>query len=597
MDSSTIGDRGEVVVQHKLCASGNLDIKIYGGKYPCWDGAVFVYNSSNHAKKNMIGRVPIQIKAHKTGASQEQMTHNAKVVDLENYLKEGGAVYIGVWLTSNNDGTLYYKTLQPLDIKLLLRSAGNNNTVTVNLNKLPEAPELMADVFFRFLQARNRAFPSIHIPATSIEELEELGYTVGGERVAIIDTLKSDEEGYDVFSLKGADIYSYVKVEECNGLLIPVEHHEGISNITVKESRPCSVTINGVTYYHEISVTFEEAKVIYRFGGITVTFEDNKTSCLYQPPSYLLEKARDMEALSALAQYGFVDIGDEHLSLSPEETERLNNWCKEQNDTLLYMKDCIKTLNALGCKCDLRLTDLSEEDDIKLRNLVNVTLYDIYYLIEPKYNCFTRTISIANLRIKVLLQRVEENKYSIDNYFNHEFGATPEAQTRVTPISAYATLSADEYVTLSNIDATKIAESLIRYTSDEQLEYNNETLLVILSAYDRCKEASLLQAAIDVGEWLHNTKPDDMTFFLNWMQTLYRNDALNKSEQKLIRERIAGCEFSDEQLVAAYILLDNHEMAEVYLMRLPSEQIKNFKKYPIYNLLVASKLRGSAHEL
>lgn len=64
-------------------------------KTPSWDGEIIVYNSNSIAKKDIEGRVPVQIKGSaKEDLSQKTIKYTLDCSDFHNYFSSNGAILL-----------------------------------------------------------------------------------------------------------------------------------------------------------------------------------------------------------------------------------------------------------------------------------------------------------------------------------------------------------------------------------------------------------------------------------------------------------------------------------------------------------------------
>ena len=74
-------------------------------KEPSWDGNIYVYSTptNTHNKKDLVGRVPVQVKGHiSCGDFPDEVSYSVDTSDLRNYLHDGGIIYFVVYLNTNN---------------------------------------------------------------------------------------------------------------------------------------------------------------------------------------------------------------------------------------------------------------------------------------------------------------------------------------------------------------------------------------------------------------------------------------------------------------------------------------------------------------
>lgn len=62
-----------------------------------WDGFIFVYSDKSNEKKDIDGRIPVQVKTHQVEAFNEDKRSNSfDVSDLINYKNDGGVILFTV---------------------------------------------------------------------------------------------------------------------------------------------------------------------------------------------------------------------------------------------------------------------------------------------------------------------------------------------------------------------------------------------------------------------------------------------------------------------------------------------------------------------
>lgn len=112
-------------------------------KTPLWDGEIHLLRAPSEKKSDIIGKVPVQIKA-----TQQKKKNNRFLIslsDLELYQKNGGFVLFVVWIDEeNNIKEILYKSLPPLSIKNLIKrskrklTTGAPKKVSIEIHSLSE---------------------------------------------------------------------------------------------------------------------------------------------------------------------------------------------------------------------------------------------------------------------------------------------------------------------------------------------------------------------------------------------------------------------------------------------------------------------------
>ena len=80
-----------------------------GDKEPSWDGNIYIY-ANKDKRKESIKKVPVQVKGKQSDDfSLDTIKYPVTVVDLENYLIDGGVVFFVVYISKDGrDTKIYY---------------------------------------------------------------------------------------------------------------------------------------------------------------------------------------------------------------------------------------------------------------------------------------------------------------------------------------------------------------------------------------------------------------------------------------------------------------------------------------------------------
>lgn len=151
MDKKTIETLAVNAVRDSIVISDFLDQFIADNdKEPSWDGFVYIYKNKNKKKENLKGRLPVQVKGKiSNDFSKEEISFPISIIDLNNYLYDGGVVFFVVYIAS--DGVkkqIYYVELPPIKIRVILSGIGKQKAKNVKLKKFPADPNTRAMIFF-----------------------------------------------------------------------------------------------------------------------------------------------------------------------------------------------------------------------------------------------------------------------------------------------------------------------------------------------------------------------------------------------------------------------------------------------------------------
>ena len=73
-----------------------------GDKAPSWDGEISLYRSqASFPKRELVGRIPVQVKGTYVRRFQEKADYQVEVVDLRNFFRDGGAIFFVVQIITD----------------------------------------------------------------------------------------------------------------------------------------------------------------------------------------------------------------------------------------------------------------------------------------------------------------------------------------------------------------------------------------------------------------------------------------------------------------------------------------------------------------
>lgn len=123
---------------------------------PSWDGDVFVYNSQDHKKENLMSRVPVQVKGTRKWFEDNNVSYSCNIVDLKNYYNDGGCIFflIGV-IPETGKFIIFYISLVQDMLEEILEGARTQKTYTLHLSRFPENDmNKIESIFQSFINAR-----------------------------------------------------------------------------------------------------------------------------------------------------------------------------------------------------------------------------------------------------------------------------------------------------------------------------------------------------------------------------------------------------------------------------------------------------------
>ena len=157
-------------------------------------------------------------------------------------------------------------------------------------------------------------------------------------------------------------------------------------------------------------------------------------------------------------------------------------------------------------------------------------------------------------------------------------------------ISIFSILKENQLTHISYLNFKKVLNSYqtIYLQNNEQVIYANNTFIYLLNAYDKTKRKELLTYAMELNSWIESTKdkqiPEDFKT-INSLQLKKRRTTLSNDDRLKLIEITQSNSTSLESKFAAYLLLDNLELAKFTFSKLDLETQEQYSKLPIYTFM------------
>lgn len=559
-------------------------------KMPSWDGGVRVYRKDSQEKKDLIGRVPVQVKGHYFALSKngntfpEKISFPVEASDLTNYLNDAGVIFFVVYIDKKNNDNykIYFNELLPYSLASILKK-GPQKKFTVNFNAFPTEKKEMVDIFLNFLNHRKHQVNLIQTGLPDEAVLKKNGLI---KRYVIKCTsCEKTKSPFDMLFSSGKQ-FVYGDTQELGLGLIPLNE---ASDIKIQQKLPKAVSVSGKVYYPEMAWERDETGTSYLFGNnvkIHIT-TDNIATVLYNNKGSLQERINDLEFLKAFSQTNTLEI--DGMAYPFKNKDQIEENSIEQDDTfLIQLKELEQLLDTLKIKeaFDFDLSELTEEDYYKLQMLAE-GLIEHHSLIFEDHNeqAFLFNFEIHNILIPVLAITDQNGKYFIHDFMNID---TKNFLFNVNnvPASRYVFLLARHFLKVYNIHFKSILKDIKSYPlTTEYSNAINKTILEMLSAYDQQERkcGKLFETAIELAQYIYDYDPNHI-FLLNCMQAMKRKRSLNSQEKDKILSIIKIETNNFQEKIGAAILLEDFKQAKILYKKLSRKEQKKFDSFPIVNL-------------
>lgn len=586
-----------------------------GDKGPSLDGYICGFSKTGYKKKDEKGRAPVQVKGKSTNAhsdlNREKLSYPVEVDDLRCFKREGGAIFFVVLFFAKNieQKKIFYAQFLPYDINEIIKGKETQKTVTVPFKPFPTGAE-MDDVILNFIDDRNKQSSIINTGNITVEQIVKntgstapltvsLGYTSTQRQMA--------EKPFQYFF--DHDFYVYHKLE--NSIMVPTQHITRMESIGTEYD--VDVSVGDIHYFDRCQLIYHKDTTEYAFynsglwdedehkegepfikkAGFRFVKEDktnaegkSKVTYFFALKGNLQERINLERFILAFIQENGFQFNGKHVDLSAEEQEvqKLNRDSVAEN--LIYLEEVQQTLDILGCTLRLKLDDLTEDDEKKIRYLVLAILHDQSLRFNEDIPPLA-VYEVVNLHLLLGFEILSDGSYKLHPFDWQPLEYSIDSDDGLKPTSFYTGLNTDNYIQISNLNYSKVAESVCSYDNVEHYDRANMTLLCMLSAYDETGREGLLEATSRIARWL-TTKPDDDEAIakINFYQCIKRKAQLSDDDKRHIMALIDENHNRNDILAGCYALLDNKEMAHHYLETMEQEQRESFKKFPIMRFIL-----------
>jgi len=449
-------------------------------KEPSWDGMIYVYNNSTKKKDNIIGTVKVQVKGKESkDISMDTIKYSISVVDMKNYLCDGGAIYFVVYIANGGIAKqIYYVALAPVKIKNILESAKTQKTVSVELKQFPKNVSERERIIFDSLRDFKKQHSFANSKLLTLDELEKQGVLEGVSfEVSTIGGIRPQT------ALFTSDVYVYANIK---GSAVPQPVELLPKDVVITEECNVNISVGERVFYNKVSIIENSSKRQTTIGEsfiITYNKENGSLNYKYKNSNKLRVLSRDLDfMLSVISEKAFSYDGSIcAFNASQEEIDKFDIQTQMQN--LDLAKKFVQLLDKLNCNDEIRINELKAED-------WDIIDYLITAFIEEKPVIGLRNdilpifcVDIANLKFALCIEKVDgcQGVYNLYDLFERENKVIyTGGNGKKYAISQYALFSCDDLIKISNIKFDKLLPSFKAIEPHEELMIRSNLFLLEL---------------------------------------------------------------------------------------------------------------------
>jgi len=551
-------------------------------KTPVWDGNLFIYNNPpkgnyDHKKADLNSKIPVQVKGKTVKKLHENYTsYSFSLNDLEAYYKDGGVILFFVEIDSNDiyNRRIFYESLLPYDIKKVTNNFTCDSKKNIKLKHLKENDvKKFEDECENFIINREMQYSTKDLNL-SLEEAKELIIKGKSRNSQICDYLLQNS------------VYLYGKKHKNDPIPLIIDK-VNLASIEKKVNR--NVSINGNVYFknYKIEKNKESEKLILS-DKLKLIFKDNNCKFDYIYHDNFAKRFNSIEFILKIIENGGFLISDKFISLDKAKFDYEN--IKNDYDNLEKIG---ALLNIFKIKYSrLNLDEIKNEDAKNLDMLINSMIFNknisninnLPGIFKVKIGNINLLIFVYKNNDKVIMKNFGDLKHSIRFKINNiEFkNASP-----------FIILQFEDILNSDNIFPSLISKNVIEsdYTRNYS-EYVVNLLLNIIKVYDKTKKTSYLNAGLEISEWLKKNDQNNPIHIINEFQIYARKRDLTSVEIDLLKNIIKNNKKHEKYtilLTCIYILLQDFKNFKKIFNKLSTEQKKEVKKYPIYQLYEINK--------
>lgn len=563
-------------------------------KEPSWDGDIEVYRKASniHAKKDLVLKVPIQVKGHKeNNLKKKSISFPVEIADLSNYLNSGGTFFFVVYVhESGEKHQTYYAPLLPFELKKILAKHGHQKRKNITLHALPKDKIDISDLLLNFARDMKKQRPAITCDPVSLEDLVKdgafpelsFGYSI---------VPREQKTPFDYMFNHGAYIYAKLP----HGLELPVDHITSLESAQTTVDAP--VCILGQQVYDSFDVVLKKDTIELLIGKSTkyiVHRSEDSQKLSFKLDGQLSDLIRDEDFLLNALAAGQFEVNGSVCSLRdipPEELESFDLMQRQAH--LAKLKGIKELLDCLKVHEELDVHTMSPKDVQRLEVLRSSILGKKTVPLTAPETGFGQ-IEVANLSILVCIIKKgnTSNLFDIHGINECPLDLTTEDSSGVlVPTSHYVLLKKQHFLSCCNIDYPSLLRQVKNVPfSSKYAEQTVALLLEMLKAYDENPSLNieLLPSALSLAEWMRETDsytPKEI-LDLNYYQIIKRMRSFEKEERDFLLHLVEDGLSEEEYYVASYLLLDNQEAAHTHFSKMNPTTQENFCTLPIYHFWI-----------
>ena len=575
-----IEDAGIEAVKRQLRSSSNIDATklFHNDKTQSWDGDLFLYENEEWNKKELIGKIPTQVKARTVQKFSKQISSlSMSKADLRNYKNDGGVILFKVEIIGDKS-KVFFNSLMPFDLEIILKRikpAVESATISLNEMTLNDALSF-ALICKRFISDKIKQMPIVNFdfPDNEVKQIHIEGIVKGGTNLP--EFLMSGE--HYIYGKRHPDdeLYQYVT----KGKLV-----------NIKEKHVAPVCLDGKEYYSSYEVKRTLESLVLALGdNINVVFckDKKEVELQFRIMGNLKVILNDLNFILDLQSSKKLQIGNGYFPVfdSGISYEKKN----ELEATLRYYNKIAKVMDYFVLEHnEIDFTDITKEESNALGFLIDV-IVNKEKITPPTDQQGKLRIKIGNIELIVFIYKTSEGEYvlkdvnEIANGQSRLLATRNDGRKEEIKSSVFVLLEADDIIKCKNVSPDKAINDIIKYDYHPfYVDLVNRLALNLIHVFDKTQNKDCLKYADELFDWIDESEFDDDLVTINKFQITARERSLFQNEKRILKKMLSKT--NEQKKCGIFILLDEIKLFNVSFKKLDPKLQEEFKGYPIYKLM------------
>lgn len=581
MDASTLEEIAITTLESNFQITGTITPHLSkNDKTPSWDGELFAYNSSKKTKDNLLGVCKVQVKgknvSHKE-LTKKKIQYKVFLSDLNNYRFNGGIIFFVVGITESYEHKIYYKTLLPYDLALIISEKKKQKTTTILLKEMPTDINKIVRLIYRFIRDSRSQYSTTPLHPIGMTE-----YLTRNDEKNVLSCTVDFPDIFDTSTWLYSSQKTQLHIKEPIGKIRIIEMGFKDPSLKVYIFDRC---------YFDIVTVGKRANGFSMYLGecIEISLEqDGKADCKFMHKGDIDSVLKGLRFYLAFIRCGEIRIVSESLGEqiinigSLVEAKKHIDDIESDIESYTYIKELLLRLNV---RKPIKVNDFSKSDLHFLLNMYKCIVKKEVYKASSDMPIGIKVYQVGKLILAFVFLNQKDTSCWLDYFDCKEFTLTgKDEKGNEFKSSFFLRLQRRQFLEWDNINYYAIEKSIKEITiNDFNCANTNMLILEMLSAYDESPNSELLQSAINISKHLQESR-HEIVYILNYYQAIRRQRSLHPDErEQLIMLRNQECD--NATLAGISAILGNKEDYEIYLSKLPTELRQQFISFPINNLV------------